>query len=258
MPTDLTLAQHLDGLRAATVALSRYADEAGLAATVPTCPGWTVRDLVAHVGMAHRWSSASLRLEKVADPDAWEREGQASDDLVGWLEDGVIELVETIVRASDDVPAMVFLREAPAPKAFWARRQCHETTIHAVDALAAALGRYPVSAETWIGDDIAADGVEELVVGFLQRSKTRLRADPVGTQVVALDGAASPAWWSMALTPDAAPVTTRHPADEPVEPGDWTLTGPAVDVYLQLWNRHAVPDGALAPDWPTSATIVWS
>src|SRR6478736_4182599 len=52
MPTELTLAAHLEGLRVALVALVRYADRAGPEAPVPTCPGWTVRDLVAHTGTA--------------------------------------------------------------------------------------------------------------------------------------------------------------------------------------------------------------
>ena len=253
MPTDLSVAEHLEGLRAAMVAFSRYADEAGVDAAVPTCPGWTVRDLIAHQGMVHRWSAACLRLEQVDEPEAWEREGRTVDDAVGWLEDGAIELVETIVKAPEDVPAVVFLKEPPAPKAFWARRQCHETTMHAVDAMSAALGRYPAPDETGISPELAADGIEELLVGFLQRSKTRLRPEVAGTQVVAPDGGD---WFSLSLGPDAAPRTTRH-SGEPVQPGDWTLTGRAVDVYLQLWNRHAAADGALAPDWATSANITW-
>jgi hypothetical protein len=38
MSTDLPLAAHLEGLRAALVAFVRYADRAGLRAPVPTCP----------------------------------------------------------------------------------------------------------------------------------------------------------------------------------------------------------------------------
>ena len=64
-------------------------------------------------------------------------EGIDAADPLDWLGDGAIDLVTALVRAPDDLEAPVFLHDAPAPREFWARRQCHETTIHAVDALAA-------------------------------------------------------------------------------------------------------------------------
>ena len=72
MSTDLPLAAHLEGLRAALVAFTRYVDHAGLRAPVPTCPDWTVRNLVAHQGMVHRWAAAIVRGERL-DPDAASR-----------------------------------------------------------------------------------------------------------------------------------------------------------------------------------------
>src|SRR4249919_2994623 len=130
----LPLERHLDGLREALLALVRYADRAGLGAPVPTTPDWTVRQLVAHQGMVHRWAAATIRSETV-DPDAIEREGRTAVDPLDWLRDGAIELAQTIHDAPDDLEALVFLRDAPPAKRFWGRRQCHETTIHAIDAL---------------------------------------------------------------------------------------------------------------------------
>ena len=77
VPTELPLTRHLEGLRAAMVAFVRYADRAGLRAPVPTCPDWTVRDLVAHQGMVHRWAAALLRGERDVEPDRFEAEGRA-------------------------------------------------------------------------------------------------------------------------------------------------------------------------------------
>ncbi|HEY8059487.1 MAG TPA: maleylpyruvate isomerase N-terminal domain-containing protein, partial [Acidimicrobiales bacterium] len=70
----LGVPRHLEGLREAMVAFVRYADRAGLRAPVPTTPDWTVRRLVAHQGMVHRWASATVR-GLGADPDALEQEG---------------------------------------------------------------------------------------------------------------------------------------------------------------------------------------
>ena len=174
MPTELTAEQHLEGLRAAMVAFVRYADRAGLSARVPTCPDWTVRDLVTHQGMVHRWAAALLRDDtpEAVYPDAFETEGRQAVDPLEWLRDGAVELARTIAAAPLDARAIVFLNDAPAPRAFWARRQCHETTMHAVDALAAALGREPTPSETWIDPELAGDGIDELLGGFLTRPRS--------------------------------------------------------------------------------------
>lgn len=251
MPTQLPLARHLDGLRSAMVAFVRYADRAGLRAAVPTCPDWTVRDLVAHQGMVHRWAAALVRGEQDVDPDAFEAAGRDEPDPLEWLRDGVIELAETLTRAPADTQAIVFLNDAPAPREFWARRQCHETTVHAVDALSAALGRLPDPAETWIDTDLAVDGIDELLGGFLTRPRSRLRCDEDGLLVVAPDDA--PDCWLVEVGPRPA-VTTRRAGPRP--DGDWVLEGTAVDLYLSLWNRTGRP--ALEGTWRDRAAVTWS
>ena len=126
--------------------------------------------------MVHRWAAANLR-GRTIEIDATERAGRRAPSPVDWLRDGAIDLVAAITEAPDDVRTIVFLNDAPGPRAFWARRQCHETTIHAVDALAGALGRYPTAADTWIDPAVALDGIDELLAGFMTRNKSRLRSD---------------------------------------------------------------------------------
>ncbi|HYF72872.1 MAG TPA: maleylpyruvate isomerase family mycothiol-dependent enzyme [Nocardioides sp.] len=250
MPTDLTLARHLDGLRTAMVAFVRYADRAGLAAPVPTCPEWTVRDLVAHQGMVHRWAAALVRGERDVDHDAFEAAGRAEVDPLEWLRDGAVELADTLTRATADTRALVFLNDAPPPREFWARRQCHETTVHAVDALAAALGRFPSAEETWIATDLAVDGIDELLGGFLTRPRSRLRCEEESVLVVAPDDAGD--WWEVVLGPHPA-VTTRHRGVP--EEGDWELGGSAAHLYLALWNRAA--RSGLDAGWREHAAVTW-
>ena len=146
---------------------------------MPTCPDWTVLDLVAHQGMVHRWAAALLRGERPSDEEvsAYDRAGRDSADPLAWLVDGASALVDAISAAPEDVAAPVFLNDAPPARAFWARRQCHETTMHAVDALAASLGRAPRPDEVWIDPELAGDGIDELLGGFLTRPRSRLRCD---------------------------------------------------------------------------------
>ena len=78
----------------------------------------------------------------------------------------------------------MFLNDAPPARGFWARRQCHETTMHAVDALAASLGRAPRPDEVWVDPELAGDGIDELLGGFLTRPRSRLRCDEDALLVV--------------------------------------------------------------------------
>lgn len=252
MPTELAFERHVAGLATAMPAFVRYADRAGLDAEVPTCPGWSVRELVAHQGMIHRWATALARGERVDDADRWEKEGRAETDPLDWLSTGAAELTRTLCRLPADAEALVFLNDAPPPRAFWARRQCHETTIHAVDAQAAALGRAPEAADTtWIGTDLAVDGIDELLGGFLTRRRERLRSDDEQTLVVAPDDSTS--WWEVSIGPRPARTTRRT---GPIDDSDWLLTGTAVELYLRLWNRGAPPETP-AGDWRDLAAVTW-
>ena len=72
--------------------------------------------------------------------------------------------------------------DAPSPLAFWARRQAHETAIHRADADSASGIRPEYE------PDFAADGIDELIMGFGQRRKYRPSAEgDGGMQVRAAD-----------------------------------------------------------------------
>jgi uncharacterized protein (TIGR03083 family) len=257
MPTRLTPEQHLDGLRAAMVGFVRYVDRAGLAAPVPTCPEWTVLDLVAHQGMVHRWAAAIVRGERPEDDEvaSFERAAHEADDAMRWLRAGAVEVSQAVGHATTGREAFVFLNDAPAPRGFWARRQCHETTIHAVDALAASLGRAPRAEETWIDPELARDGVDELLGGFLTRPRSRLRCETDALLAVVPDDAHE--WWEVSLGPRPA-VVTRHAAsyDEDTD-ADWELTGSSVELYLRLWNRADVAETPAGGSWRHLTAVTW-
>ena len=253
MPTQLTEARHVDGLREALRAFTTYAGRAGLEAPVPTCPDWTVHDLVAHQGMVHRWAAALLSGERPDDGAVagFEAEGRASDDPLAWLSRGVDGLVRSLAGAADDVAAPVFLNDAPPARAFWARRQCHETTIHAVDALAASLGRAPRPEEVWVDPELAGDGIDELLGGFLTRPRSRLRCDEDSLLVVRPDDL--PDWWLLELGPRPGVITRHGTGEVPPEEPDWELDGGAVELYLRLWNRSHPPE-----EWRHLTAVTWS
>jgi uncharacterized protein (TIGR03083 family) len=246
----MQLEQHLDGFRAAVEAFAGSASTAGLEAPVPTTPDWDVRRLVAHQGLVHRWATGHL-LGRRIDPDATEQEGLVAEDPVAWLRAGAERLLATIEEAPDELEALVFLADAPTPKRFWARRQCHETTMHAVDALSAVLGRYPRAADTWIDPHVALDGIDELLTGFLPRPSSQLRAeDPLTVAVIPEDAEQR---WLIAIS-SQAPVTARGLGDEDA---DVVLSGSAVALYLTLWNRSDEVSDERLDLWAEGARVTW-
>ena len=92
----------------------------------------------------------------------------AGDDaLVGWLHAGLDDLVAAVRETPPDTDFWRFMRDAPNSVTFWARRQAHETAIHRVDADIAAGAASPAFAP-----DVAADGLDELLVGFGGRMRS--------------------------------------------------------------------------------------
>lgn len=257
MATTLDLARHLDGLAAAVARGVDAARRAGLDAAVPPCPRWDVRDLVGHVGMVHRWAAANLRgtADAIGSGAELTEEGRRDPDPPQWWQDGADELIATLREVDDEVDAWVFLRDAPPPRRFWARRQCHEAAIHSVDALAARLGRLPTADEAGIDDDLALDGIDELLAGFLTRGK-KLAIDQPKVLGVRPDDAAEA--WTISLGPDS-PVTLRHPDGLP-DGVDETISGSAVELYLALWNRgdQIRGDAATLDWWRNVARVRWS
>lgn len=230
MATILDLERHVDVIAASGTMLGDAARKAGLDTAVPTCPNWDVRDLVAHQGMVHRWAAAHLRGEEDHDTEASMREAGSSGDLLAWYSAGLAALLAAVRSAPDDLEALVFLRDAPPPRRFWARRQAHETTIHGVDALAAGLGRFPRADEVPLDATVAADGIDELLCGFLPRGKGKLHFDtPTTLQVSTADTGHS---WTMHIDDGSNIVTVGTDGE-----ADAVMSGTARQVYLGLWNR---------------------
>ncbi|HEY9437187.1 MAG TPA: maleylpyruvate isomerase N-terminal domain-containing protein, partial [Streptomyces sp.] len=95
--TPLPYDRYCDEILAQTGALRAAVSGADLTAGVPTCPDWNLRDLVVHVGGAHRWMGEIVRTraaEEVPDervPGFGGPEGEDRDDpaaLDAWLADG--------------------------------------------------------------------------------------------------------------------------------------------------------------------------
>lgn len=216
-----------------------------------------MRELLAHQGMVHRWAAALVRGADIATvgEESFEAEGLAHPDPATWLETGAADLVRALEGAPDDLVAPAFLVGAPAPRRFWARRQAHETTVHALDALSATTDRPLTAGDLWLSDAEALDGVDELLVGFWQRRKGGPRADPPATTVVE---ATTGDRWLVDAGPERAR-TRRLDAGDDVPDGTPTLRGTPADLYLALWHRGGTVDdpAGILEGWHATGAVTW-
>src|SRR6202050_5574339 len=196
--------QHIAALDREGRLLAEAAERSGLAAPVPSCPAWQVRDLLRHIRYVHWWAGTHVRearSELIAAPSEAEllSGGPPDAELLCAYRAGHRALVETLRRADPAVRCATFL-PAPSPLAFWARRQAHETAIHRADAEGASGGRPGYTSA------FARAGIDELVMGFGQRRKYRPSAAHDGTMRVQLTDTGDA--WHVAA--EAGRIQARH------------------------------------------------
>jgi uncharacterized protein (TIGR03083 family) len=235
----MEIAEHVEQIRIETQRVVDRLTVAGFDATVPTCPGWTLRDLATHVGMAHRWASAIIerRAQGRTDVSPIEARGDVPPDdrMAEWLIAGQAHLAAVIAATPPDADFWRFMRNAPSSLAFWARRQAHETAIHRVDAELAGDPVAPAS----LPPAFATDGVDELLLGFAPR----FRPTDISPATIQLRASDVDRGWMVTLGEGAIAVT-----DTIDGPADLRIEAPINELYLLLWNRTAVEGSNLHGD----------
>jgi uncharacterized protein (TIGR03083 family) len=213
-----------DLLATATDRFARLTVEADPEADVPSCPGWSVTDLVDHLGGVHQWARHAV---VVGTPDGQPVSPAPGVDLASWYAGHATALREALA-GDPAAEAWTFGTEQTA--GWWRRRQVHETTMHTRDLLDAA-GRV---AEWDLDPDLAWDGVHEVATEFYPRQVRLGRSEPIpGTlRLVATDIAAGAAGVDPVDIGEAEPVVE--------------VRGTAADLLVLLWKRRTSDDPAAA------------
>ena len=221
---------HADGERLAAVA------ELGMDAEVPSCPGWTVADLVAHTGVVHRHKERIVR-EKWQDGQPLPGEAPA-DGLIAWYRDGLDRMLDVLAAHDPAQPVATWYPEDQSV-GFWYRRMACETVVHRIDAELAH------SAVTPVDPDLAADAVDEVLVVFMAGYPEWADVER-GDRTVRLEATDTGSFWTLRYVEfsGTSAVTGTEYADEPSFEliGDdapaTTVAGVAEDILLFLWGRR--------------------
>jgi uncharacterized protein (TIGR03083 family) len=216
------IVEQSDALRAAAVA-------AGPAAAVPTCPKWTVHDLVTHIADVHTLVAAALLQTRDSSWPKVEDAPAEWDELLAYWDD--IRATMLTRLAGDPVkPAWSFIPDSGSV-GWWARRQAHEAAIHRLDAEHAAHESVPT---LLFDSELAADGIDEvLTVMSTYRARARRPEVTVEGELLVHAADAGEVWL---LKAHGGLVETGRVEDSGTD-SDAILAGTADAVYRAVWKR---------------------
>src|SRR2546430_8782560 len=91
---------------------------AGPEAEVPTCPKWTVRELVRHLGRTQQWSGRALLTDPKGESPQRDEPPTEWDELLAWWKEQVAILANRLRELGPDAPAWVFDSFSPNTATF--------------------------------------------------------------------------------------------------------------------------------------------
>ncbi|QTE31158.1 maleylpyruvate isomerase N-terminal domain-containing protein [Pengzhenrongella sicca] len=216
-----------------------------LDAQVPTCPDWTLLDLVHHLGTGRRSWAATI----AAGPDATAKSPPAGAPatreraaLSAWLAASTREMVDALAGAGPDRGCWTWWSRSQSPRTCGAvaRHQLHEIAVHTYDAQLTAGEPRPVPAE------VALDGVEEFLFTCCATTAPWPH-EPAVVDYRASEGRSWRVWLSadgarVARLP--APGSPSAAADRGLDAADADARGTASELLLHFYGR--LPLDALA------------
>ncbi|MCH7230335.1 maleylpyruvate isomerase family mycothiol-dependent enzyme [Glycomyces sp. L485] len=207
--------------------LKRAVAVAGPAARVPTCPDWTVADLLDHVTEVYDDKLQCVRLlREPGDADVLVRKGSPTERF----EAALAELLTEFDGRGPD--SLAYTWYGPDQTVgFWIRRMACETVVHRADAeLAAGRAIGPVE------DDFGLDAVDEFLTVMLawgSRANRQWVAESLAANaglVVAID--AGERAWTVRVTADGIDLV-----DGVAEDAQAAVSGTPGEVLMWLWRR---------------------
>jgi uncharacterized protein (TIGR03083 family) len=214
----------------------------GLELTVPTCPEWTLLDLVQHLGAVHRTWAGAVNAGPADSPpveSASESAGappRAREPLLAWSAARTQHLLDTLREAGPDRGCWTWWgpSESPQTSGAVARHQVQEAMVHTYDA------QITLGAPQPLPDEAALDGVEEFL------STCCAWTTPWPHEAATVDFHATEGRsWRLRLSADGARTTrlTAPGATPAPAAGEWTdvahasARGTAAELVLVFYDR---------------------
>lgn len=210
---------------------------------VASCPGWSMSDLVLHLGSVHRLVTRVVRdrMTTAPDPDDSahlglpdDRHGWPTPDrrpnvdpmppgILDWFADGAATLATLFDRTHPEQPAWTWTETGTV--AFWQRMQTIEAAVHRWDA------EHGVGTPKPMDPELAADAVAHTFEVMTPMRRARKQAPPGSGERFRFRRTDGPGDWLVHFDGPHVHLDT--------EPGpiDVELAGTASDLMLYLWQR---------------------
>jgi uncharacterized protein (TIGR03083 family) len=223
------------------------ADAPGVAADVPSCPGWTVADLARHTGGIHRWvlgiieTGANARMPFPDLDTPWDSLGGWAQ----WVDSGATPLLTALRSAGPLSP--VWSWGPGRTSGWWARRVLHETTMHRVDAELTSGVSEPA-----IDPVVAADGIDEFLFNLpsARRPYPHLASLPTGSSLH-LHATDTRGEWVIRFTDSGIAWERGH------QKATTAVRGPLTSLLLFTCGRRTAADPRLAVSGDDAIPALW-
>jgi uncharacterized protein (TIGR03083 family) len=208
---------------------------------VPSCPEWTLLDLVQHLGEVHRhWAAAVAAGPADAAPAEPAAEGAPAaprerEALLAWSAESTQQLLGALRESGPDRGCWTWWggSESPQTSGAVARHQVQEVAVHTYDA------QITLGAPQPLPDEAALDGVDEFLATCCA-GPYAWPYDPCAIDYHAIEGRS----WRLSLAAEGVR-STRLPtpgsaAGEDLDAADASLRGTASELVLALYGRIPV------------------
>ncbi|WP_329107789.1 maleylpyruvate isomerase N-terminal domain-containing protein [Micromonospora sp. NBC_01699] len=204
---------------------------------VPTCPDWTLLDLVEHLGKGQRKWTAVVHAGPAATPpaefapDGLDPAPREREALLTWWDDSTARLLNALREAGPDRGCWTWWggSESPQTAGAVARHRVQEVAVHTYDAQITQDAPHPLP------EDVALDGVDEFLTTCCATT-IAWPHKPADLDFHAIEGHS----WRLSLDAEGAR-TTRLPsataAGEGPDAPTASARATASDVVLWLYNR---------------------
>ncbi|MFT5531026.1 MAG: hypothetical protein ACI91O_001042 [Candidatus Poriferisodalaceae bacterium] len=225
-PTDkmdpMNTARQLDVFASQGFRINEIGAANDLDVVVPSCPEWTLGELIGHCAGLWERMRASIEAGERTDP----LNGTPSDDVLAWHAESHQAMSDYLTSRAADDPCWTFV--GPGSMSFWHRRMSNEVALHRWDAEQAATrasGGEPAPMDT----DVALDAIDELFEFFVAlRNPAAYAGNGETVHLHATDGHGE---WVITRTAEGMEVEHAHAKS------DVAARGPASDLLLMMWNR---------------------
>ena len=233
---------HLSHLRTEADAFAA-AIEGALDELVPSCPGWTVRDLAEHLGDVFVFWRVQLEAADPSSPTEPESRGVPDGgDVVLFCTGAAEDLSAALAKRDSDEPCWNWSGREETGR-FVARRMALEAAVHRFDAELA------IGAPTAVDRELAIDGIDERIAVHLVNDLPETPDASLGG-VICLACSDDRAAWTLEIGSGRVRCrASRAPADA-------VVVGSASDLFLFTWNRvgaelfEVTGDSDVVAGWP--------